>query len=276
MPDLAALQHHLDRFRAAGRNLQLDPLVTQQDLARLGVEYQPELVDELELAVEDSGAQDNKLIFTGHRGCGKSTLLAELRFRLEETGRYFVVMFSIADTIERSAVDHVNVLFSMALQLLEAAERRPVKLKPGTKKELYRWLGKHTQTESEAVEREIEASGEAAVKGGVPLILEFLAKVKSKLKINAVIRQEISTEFARRISDLIAQINLLQVYVENETGQQVLVIIDDLDKLDLSVTETIFSKNIQPLLDPTCRIICNYSALKKSADLQQFIQACVG
>jgi hypothetical protein len=36
-------------------------------------------------------------------------------------------MFSIADTIERSAVDHVNVLFSMAVQMLEAAEEAKVK-----------------------------------------------------------------------------------------------------------------------------------------------------
>jgi AAA ATPase domain len=255
MSSLEALQHRLDRFREAGRNLQLDPLVTQKDLARLGVEYQVELIDELEQAIEDCGEQDNKFIFTGHRGCGKSTLLAELGFRLTETQRYFVVMFSISDTIERSAVDHVNILFSMALQLLEVAERRSVKLKPGIKKEFYRWLGKHTQTESKEVESEIEASAEATAKGGIPVILEFLAKVKSKLKINSVVRQEISIEFARRTSDLVAQINQLQAYIENATGQTVLVIIDDLDKLDLSVTETIFSKNIQSLLDPNCRIL---------------------
>lgn len=222
----------------------------------MGVEYQPELVDELEQAIEDCiSHQDNKLIFTGHRGCGKSTLLAEVGFRLTETGRYFVVMFSIADTIEESAVDHVNILFSIALQLLESAEQRQVKLKPGTKRELYRWLGEHTQTESKAVETEIETSGEATLKGGIPTLLEFLAKIKSKLKLNSVIRQEISTKFGRRISDLIAQINEVQAYVENATGQKVLVIIDDLDKLDLGVTETIFSKNIQPLLAPHCRII---------------------
>ena len=194
-------------------------------------------------------------MFTGHRGCGKSTLLAELGFRLQETNRYFIVMFSIADTIERSAVDHVNILFSMALQLLEVAEKRSVRLRPGIKKEFYRWLGKHTQTESKAVEAEIEASVESTVKGGIPLILEFLAKVRSKLKINSVIRQEISIEFAKRTSDLVAQINQLQAYIENATGQSVLVIIDDLDKLDLSVTETIFSKNIQSLLEPNCRIL---------------------
>lgn len=255
MSSLEALQHRLELFREAGRNLQLDPLVTREAFQRLGVEYQAELIDELEQAIEDCVSQDNKLIFTGHRGCGKSTLLAELGFRLTETNRYFVVMFSIADTIERSAVDHVNILFSMALQLLEAAEYRAITLKPGIKKEFYRWLGKHTQTESRAVEAEIETNAETTVKAGVPLILEFLAKIKSKLKINSVIRQEISTEFARRTSDLVAQINQLQAYIENATGQQVLVIIDDLDKLDLSVTETIFSKNIQSLLDPNLRIL---------------------
>ncbi|HTL90366.1 MAG TPA: ATP-binding protein [Leptolyngbya sp.] len=255
MSSLEALQVRLERFREAGRNLQLDPLVDREQWQRLGVEYQVELIDELEQAIEDCAARDNKLVFTGHRGCGKSTLLAELGVRLTETDRYFVVMFSISDTIERSAVDHVNILFSMALQLLEAAEQRGIRLKPGIKKEFYRWLGKHTQTESKAVEAEIEASAETTVKGGIPLILEFLAKVKSKLKINSVIRQEISVEFARRTSELVAQINQLQASVELATGQTVLVIIDDLDKLDLSVTETIFSQNIQSLLDPHCHIL---------------------
>ncbi len=72
MPDLEALQHRLEAFRAAGQNLQLDPLVTRKALAKLGVEYQTDLIDELEQAVEDCAAEDNKLVFTGHRGCGKS------------------------------------------------------------------------------------------------------------------------------------------------------------------------------------------------------------
>ncbi|MEX0269456.1 hypothetical protein AB3R30_09945 [Leptolyngbyaceae cyanobacterium UHCC 1019] len=255
MSSFEVLQQRLEEFREAGRNLQLEPLVTRKALARFGVEYQTELVDELEQAVEDCSGQDNKLIFTGHRGCGKSTLLAELGFRLTGTGKYFVVNFSIADTIEESAVDHVNILFSIAVQLLDASERRDVKLKPGLKQDLYRWLGKHTQTESKTVESAIETSGEASLKGGIPVILEFLAKVKSSLKLNSVIRKEISIEFARKISDLIARINEIQTYIENATGQTVLVIIDDLDKLDLGVTETVFSKNIKTLLAPTLQIV---------------------
>ena len=47
----------------------------------------------------------------------------------------------------------------------------------------------------------------------------------------------------------------MQSYIEIATKQQVLVIIDDLDKLDLGVAEVIFKKNIQTLLDPEARII---------------------
>ncbi|NJN22876.1 MAG: ATP-binding protein [Leptolyngbya sp. RL_3_1] len=240
------------------------------------MDYQTRLIDELEQAIEDAPGLDEKLIFTGHRGCGKSTLLAELGFRLSESGRYFVVMFSIADTIERSAVDHVNVLFSMAVQMLEAAEKAQVKLKPGIKKELYRWLGQHTQTEAKEVVAEIETRGEATVEGGIPLFLKFLAAIKSALRVNSVVRDEISTEFARKISDLIAQINAIQTYISNATGQRVLVIIDDLDKLDLSVTESIFSKNIQPLLDPSFQILYTVPiATLREVSLKKGIEAHV-
>lgn len=255
MSSLEALETQLAAFQAAGRNLQLEPLKTMQEMDRFGVEYQTKLIDEIEQEIEDTGGASSKLVFTGHTGCGKSTLLRELNFRLIKTRKYFTVVFSIADTIERSAVDHVNILFSTALELIEAAERRDVKLKPGIKRELYRWLGKHTATESQGIESAIEVSAEAKAKGGIPVLLEFLAKVKSSLKVNSIIRQEISMEFGQKISDLIEQLNLIKTYIENATGQEVLVIIDDLDKLDLSVTETIFGKNIGSLVSPDLRIL---------------------
>jgi hypothetical protein len=153
----------------------------------------------------------------------------------------------------------VNILFSIALQLLEVAERRSVKLPAGTKLALYRWLGKHTQTEVKSLESEIEASASAGVEGGIPKLLKFLADIKAKMKVNSVIREEMSVEFARKISDLIEKLNEIKAYIENATDQKVVVIIDDLDKLDLSVTEVIFSKNIKSLLAPDFRIVYTVS-----------------
>ena len=95
MSNLVALQTRLEIFREAGQNLRLDPLVTPKNVTKFSVPYQTELIDKLEQLIEDNPAPGNKLILTGHTGCGKSTLLAELEFRLTETGRYFVVRYSI-------------------------------------------------------------------------------------------------------------------------------------------------------------------------------------
>jgi energy-coupling factor transporter ATP-binding protein EcfA2 len=256
MPSLVELQDKLAQFRSASLGLQLGPLLTEQDLARFGIEYQTETIDRLEQSVE----QNRKLFFTGHTGCGKSTLLAELEVRLNQKidrPQYFVVRFSISDTIEIYAVDHINILFSIAVQMLDAAERDKDKfsLPPGIRDRLYNWLGKHTKTEFNTRESEIEASAEAKIKGGIPVISEFLAAIKSKLKLSSVVRHEISTEFDKKPGDLIAKVDEISAEIEAATGKQVLVIIDDLDKLPLSLMETIFKNNIKPLLAPVCRII---------------------
>jgi len=97
----------LKSFQEAYRNLELLPLLEQKDLEQFRVNYGDDIIEELEQLVEDSPNGDGKIIFTGHRGCGKSTLLAEFSRRLQD--RYFVVLFSISDTIEMSDVNHINI-----------------------------------------------------------------------------------------------------------------------------------------------------------------------
>jgi len=55
-----------------------------------------------------------------------------------------------------------------------------------------------------------------------------------------------------------------------------LSIIDDLDKLDLSITESIFSKNIQPLLDPGFQILYTIPiATLREVSLKKGIEAYI-
>jgi energy-coupling factor transporter ATP-binding protein EcfA2 len=244
----------LEAFQAASKNLFLKPLLSQEDFDAFWVEYGTDVLDELEGWAEDCVDGSNKLIFTGHTGCGKSTLLAELSRRLAD--RYFVVFFSISDLIEMSDVNHVNILFAIAVQMMEVAEARNIKIKPSTKRDFYRWFGKYTKTETSTLEAELEAGYE--IGGGfniLPSILKFFATIKAKLKANAVIRDEIKTEFARRISDLTDRINEIAAVIQAASGQPILVIIDDLDKLDLELVESIYCNNIKPLFQPQFRVI---------------------
>jgi energy-coupling factor transporter ATP-binding protein EcfA2 len=241
-------------FRDAYQNLQLLPLITEEQLQDFWVEYGIDVLEELEQVVENCTPDNNKMVFTGHRGCGKSTLLAEFKRRMAD--RYFVVFFSISDLIETSDVNHVNILFAIAVQLMEMAEEEKVKIPASTKRRFYQWFGQYTKTETSAIEAELEASAE--VGGGFNLvsIVKFFAAIKSKLKANAVIREEIKTEFARRISDLIDRIDDIADAIETAIAPKpILVIIDDLDKLPLGLVEDIYRNDIKALFSPKFRIV---------------------
>jgi hypothetical protein len=243
----------LQAFRTASRNLFLKPLLSQEEFEKFGVEYGTDVLDGLEGWVEDCVEGSNKLIFTGHRGCCKSTLLAELSRNLAD--RYFVVFFSISDLIEMSDVNHVNILFAIAVEMMDAASEQEINIKGSIKKEFYRWFGKHTKTETETIEADLEAGHQAGGGFSLASILKFFAEIRSKLKINSVIRNEIKTEFLHRISDLIARVNQIGAVIQEAVQKPILVIIDDLDKLDLELVEAIYCNNIKPLFQPQFRII---------------------
>lgn len=231
----------LESFREAYRNLELLPLLEQKELEKFKVEYATEVIEELEQLVEDSPSNNCKIVFTGHRGCGKSTLLAELSRRIGD--RYFAVFFSISDMIEMSDVNHINILFAIAVRLMEEAEKRQVNIKQTTKDAFYEWFATRTQIKTE----EYKAEGSVG--------FNLFKLISGKLKADAATRNEIKQEFARKVSDLIARINEIAAVVYAATNQDIMVIIDDLDKLDLELVRDVFQDHIKALFQPNFRII---------------------
>jgi hypothetical protein len=165
-----------------------------------------------------------------------------------------VVFFSISDLIEMSDVNHVNILFAMAVKLMEEAENRGVKIGAKTKKAFYLWFSKHTKTEGSSFDSTIEIEG-GIDSNSQTWFVKFFAKLKATLKANSVIREEIKVEFARRISDLVDRVNDIAIAIQAASGKEVLVVIDDLDKLDLEIVERVYRNNINALFQPIFRIV---------------------
>jgi nucleoside-triphosphatase THEP1 len=244
--------HRADAFRKSYQNLQLWPLVTPEKIRDFRVEYGQEVLEQLTQLVEDCSPNNNKIIFTGHRGSGKSTLLGQ--FSLDMKDKYFVVRFSIADMIEMYDVNHINILFAMAVKLMEEAETQKAKIGNKTKQAFYEWFSEHTKTETRDISfiNEIETTVKA---GADAWFIKFFAQLKDTLKANEVIRDEIKKTFARRISELVDRVNDIAIAIQAASEKEVLVIIDDLDKLPLEVVETIYSNNLNALFQPQFRII---------------------
>jgi nucleoside-triphosphatase THEP1 len=231
----------LNLFKEAYRNLDLLPLLEPEELRQFRVDYALDVLEDLEQLVEDSPSGDSKIVFSGHRGCGKSTLLAE--FARKCSPQYFVVGFSIADTIEMSDVNHINILFAIAVSLMTEAEKHKVKINKSTKDDFYKWFATHTKIETETLSAETAAG------------FNFWEMLKGQLKANAAVRQEIKQKFQPQISVLISRINEIAKAIASATQKEILVIIDDLDKLDLGVVTQVYRDNVKAIFQPNFRII---------------------
>ncbi|BAY11826.1 ATP-binding protein [Calothrix sp. NIES-2098] len=228
-------------FKQAYNNLELFPLVEKKETDNFRVDYGNDSIEKLIQYIEYSPNGDAKIVFTGHRGCGKSSLLAELSRQIEDN--YFVVLFSIADSIEMSAVNHINILFAIALNLMSEAEARKVQIPKTTKDKLYGWFTDRTRT------TEVELGG------GIEVGFDLLKFLKTQLKADAKVREEIKQEFERKISELVERINEIAALIQFTTKKETIVIIDDLDKLDLATVQEIYKNNIKSLFQPNIRII---------------------
>ena len=228
-------------FQRALRNLSLEPLITDREMELFGVEYGENTIDELDSLIRDSDTQDSKIMFTGHTGCGKSTLLANLARRLQDD--YFVTRFSIAEAYDLSGVSHVDILFAIGFNMLRAASLEGIKIPSSIQKSFAEWFARHTKVESDA----------GSIKGEIGI--DFWKVVVLKVQAEKTVKDEIRKEFERNIKELVAKLNEIAATIQVASKRKSLVIIDDLDKLDLSIARPVFQDNVKSLFLPNFSII---------------------
>jgi len=163
----------------------------------------------------EASEKNGKFIFAGHRGCGKSTLLKRLANEMSD--RHYVVFFSIANLIEMTAVTHTNILYAIALLMLSHAKNLKIDVSGDIRQTVLGW---NTTTRKQTQGEEI--------KGELGFEVEFLDVFTAKL---------------------------LAAAIQIKTKKPVIVIIDDLDKLDLPLVGKIYRDNIKALFSPQIRIV---------------------
>lgn len=258
----------LATFRQAYRDLDLFPLLSDEEVEAFRVDYGRDALVRLEQAVDDA-PEDGKIIFAGHRGCGKSTLLAHFGHLMsdpEREPRYFVVRFSISDMVEMSAVDHVNILYAIALQLLSKASDSEVDIPTTTQEEILNWfITTHSTTETKDLKSQIGIGG------------DVLKVLTAKLQTESTFREEIKRTYERRISELVAKIEEIAGLIQQNSIRPLLVIIDDLDKLDWKLVEEIYKNNILALFQPKIRMVFTIPiAVVRDIELRTILQTACG
>lgn len=156
---------------------------------------------------------------------------------------YFVDFFSVAELIEMSDVNHVNILYLIGMRLLSRADKLGIPV-GSIKRSLLSWMnttGKEISEQETKSEMGVEA--------------DFLTMFQAKLQQERTFRLELEKTYERRITELVGYLDRLALAIKSMTKKPILVIIDDLDKLDLSVVEQIYRQNVKALFSPNFKIV---------------------
>jgi hypothetical protein len=235
------MRDRIEQFQAALRNLQLQPLLSDEEREKFWVDYGSDCLAQLEQKVLDCTESTNQFVFAGHRGCGKSTLLYDFSRQMEH--EFFTVFFSISDLIQMKEITHINILFAIALQMMEKAELQNVKIADDKKQAFFNWFKERTQTEIKGVSSDLGFG------------VDLFNIIKGNLKTEQSTKEEIKTKFTQNFRDLIDTLNAIATEIKLATKREILVIVDDLDKSDLEQIDDIFQKNLKALLQPKFIII---------------------
>jgi cellulose biosynthesis protein BcsQ/energy-coupling factor transporter ATP-binding protein EcfA2 len=176
-----------------------------------------------------------KMLVIGHRGCGKSTILNKVAEELQND--YHVVAFSIADFVNMMDVEAVDILLETYLQVLQSVEK----------------LG-----EFDNLRQSFRHFFKLFSKNDFKLEKVSLLYIAFKFKVEPDFRATIREGLRNQIDALQQNISEACHHIHQRKGKDVLIIIDDLDKLETQFAERVFYANSDLLLLPDAKIVYTF------------------
>ncbi|RME71576.1 MAG: hypothetical protein D6784_14945 [Chloroflexi bacterium] len=209
------------------------------------------LMSELEAGARTHPRNPAKFLFVGHTGCGKSTELYRLANLIESGGEqnrflqenFLPVQYSVSEVVGLYNIEFVDIALSIILGIYREMERLGHTVDDSPARRVYDWL---YQTQG-------ELSGPAD-RDELELSLGSLIRlIDVRLKSEGEIRENIRARIRKYVPELINLINEVIHEVSAITGKNILLIIDDLDKIQpLDAALNIFREHVKSLASFNC------------------------
>jgi hypothetical protein len=163
--------------------------------------------------------------------------------------KFFIFRYSVIDRLNLYDISYVDVLLALGLEMFDIAASRRLRLSEA----LYAQILAFTKEVSTTVTSASPVSGE--VGGEINIAI---ARIIGKLKIEDQTRNEVREKVSPRLSTLLETVDLVARSIEAETGQRVLAIVEDLDKVDPATAKQLFYYHGASLGAPRMSIIYTF------------------
>ena len=195
-----------------------------------------------------------KILFMGHRGSGKSTELSLLKDNVKDD--FEVISFFIQDEVDTDSMTYIDFIFAIMSRLIRYIDEKNLDLESNDLEGLYKyWYGEKIIEETEFDYGELAVDFKAK--------LSFLKKISLTgggiFKTGAESKTSIRRKMEPKIGYLVELMNQIFQKINNLfLHKNLLIIIEDLDKLSLSTAEELFINHRKTWLSLKIRLIVTF------------------
>ncbi len=183
-----------------------------------------------------------QMIFAGYRGCGKSTELVRLKREVEAD--FFVLTLSVYNELNPVSLNYLEIFILAMEKLFDFVVRNRVVLSPEYLENIRQWL--YTKELTQVRDKYLggEFSAGAGVEVGAPFLARFFAKFSASAKTSQSFKETLKRDVEPRAMELIQSCNDLlreiQLQLAKIDKKGLVLIFEDMDKLDLLKAEELF------------------------------------
>jgi hypothetical protein len=202
-----------------------------------------------------------KFLLAGYKGCGKSTEL--VRMQRDLLGDFVILNLSVRHELDINNINYIELFIVIMKRLFQFVnEEKRIKIAKEYLDNITHWLKSEEIVEinDKYMGMGIEAGMEA--KGGIPFLANFFAKFTASAKTSSSLKGVLKRTIEPKLSELIFHCNALIQEVGsklNDIGKKgLLIIVEDMDKVDLSLGENIFYAHSSQLIQLNANIVFTF------------------
>lgn len=194
-------------------------------------------IQTLRTVLNHSKQPNKKILFMGHHGSGKSTELFKVAKALENDN--FVVIFHSAGMyLDYLGATYIDVLLSVLFSLTSYCEQHDVQIDKRVANDIINYWNKE-EVLVETTQHSMTTKAEIGSEINFFRVMDL--KIRSFFQSGNTTQRDLRTKLDLSISEFINLFNcFLDAFSKKFRGKQVLLILDDLDKISLTQAENIF------------------------------------
>jgi len=203
----------------------------------------PTSLSGLRKQLANSTAHD-KILFTGPRGCGKTEELMRLSIDLQE--RFFINESFRSVILHYFNFHYVDLLLAITASLFGKTVEKNIRIEGKFIEDLVKWSKKILSATNADVNQ-----GDLSAKN----LSSFFSSLLFKITFHGPFKNEIRAYFGQNLNDLMDIVDQMIRQVEKATSKQVLIIVDNLERMPRENVIEFFIHNGDILTQLKCKII---------------------